>query len=157
MKKQISNPFILALKAHNLTVEIHRHSAYQIVLSNDIPFTSTIGGKRYEGIHGFLIKPQVPHFCVAEKGSLNVLNIEPYSYLGWSLSIRFHTADDPVIFYTADQINDFFRKGSDTFDIVAISNAWRDNLIFSCSSDVNFFTGLLFCSAASCNAASFET
>ncbi|WP_221408721.1 hypothetical protein [Chryseolinea serpens] len=45
MKKQISNPFILALTAHNLTVEIHKHSAYQVVLSNDAPFTSTIHGK----------------------------------------------------------------------------------------------------------------
>lgn len=32
------NPFILALQARNLTMEIHHHSAYQIVLSNDTPF-----------------------------------------------------------------------------------------------------------------------
>jgi hypothetical protein len=38
------NPFILALQARNLTVEIHHHSAYQIVLSNDTPFHSTING-----------------------------------------------------------------------------------------------------------------
>ena len=54
MNKQIGNPFILALKAHNLTVEIHHHSAYQIVLSNDTPFTSTINGQLCERIHGFL-------------------------------------------------------------------------------------------------------
>jgi len=83
--KQINNPFILALKAYNLTVEIHHHSAYQIVLSNDTPFTSTISGNLCERNHGFLLKPQVPHFCVAEKGSLNVLNIEPYSNIGLEL------------------------------------------------------------------------
>jgi hypothetical protein len=65
MKKQDNNPFVLALKARNLTVEIHHHSAYQIVLSNDTPFNSTINGILYERIHGFLIKPHVPHYCVA--------------------------------------------------------------------------------------------
>jgi len=34
MNKPINNPFILGLQARNLTVEIHHHSAYQIVLSN---------------------------------------------------------------------------------------------------------------------------
>jgi len=86
MKKQAINPFILALKARNLTVEIHHHSAYQIVLSNDSPFNSTINGTLYERIHGFLIKPQVSHFCVAENGTLNVLNIEPYSTVGLELA-----------------------------------------------------------------------
>ena len=51
MKKQINNPFILALKAHNLTVEIHHHSAYQILLSNDTCFMSTIIGQLCEFIH----------------------------------------------------------------------------------------------------------
>lgn len=128
MKKQISNPFILALKAYNLTVEIHHHSAYQIVLSNELPFTSTIGGKRYERIHGFLIKPQVPHFCVAENGSLYVLNIEPYSHVGWALSRHFHKVDDPVIFYTPAQLNDFFQTGDNTFDIYIIIDALLSKL-----------------------------
>src|SRR3954469_20836429 len=86
---QISNPFILAITARNLTVEIHRHSAYQIVLSNDAPFTSSINGKERKDIVGFLIKPQVTHLCVAEKGTLSVLNIEPYSTVGLELSSRF--------------------------------------------------------------------
>lgn len=38
MNKQTVSPFILALKAYNLTVKIHHHSAYQIVLSNDIAY-----------------------------------------------------------------------------------------------------------------------
>ncbi|WP_207303721.1 hypothetical protein [Olivibacter jilunii] len=48
MKRQNHNPFLLALKARNLSVEIHHHAAYQIVLSDDTPFNSTIGGIHYE-------------------------------------------------------------------------------------------------------------
>ena len=128
MKKQITNPFILALKAYNLTVEIHHHSAYQIVLSNDTPFTSTINGQLCERIHGFLIKPQVPHFCVAEKGSLNVLNIEPYSYIGLELSRRFETDKDFVAFDSPTETNTFFQTGKDTFDIYTIIDGMLSKL-----------------------------
>ncbi|MCF6401440.1 AraC family transcriptional regulator [Chitinophaga filiformis] len=123
MKKQINNPFILALKAHNLTVEIHHHSAYQIVLSNDTPFTSTINGQLFERIHGFLIKPQVPHFCIAEKGSLNVLNIEPYSNVGLELLNRFGPNQDHIVFHSPTEANMFFQTGKDTFDIYTIIDA----------------------------------
>lgn len=128
MKKQINNPFILALKAYNLTVEIHHHSAYQIVLSNDAPFTSTIGGHLYERIHGFLIKPQVPHFCVAEGGSLNVLNIEPYSNVGLELSGRFDTQQDCIVFYSSTETNTFFETGKDSLDIYTILDALLSKL-----------------------------
>lgn len=103
------NPFILALQARNLTVEIHRHSAYQIVLSNDTPFTSTINGTLHERIHGFLIKPHVNHHCVAEKGTLNVLNIEPYSSIGLELAGRFQENEDCIVFYSPTETNDFFQ------------------------------------------------
>jgi AraC-like DNA-binding protein len=128
MKNQINNPFILALKAYNLTVEIHHHSAYQIVLSNDTPFTSTIKGQLCERIHGFLIKPQVPHFCVAEKGSLNVLNIEPYSAIGLELSGMFETNQDYIVFDSPTETNTFFQTGKDTFDIYTIINALLSKL-----------------------------
>lgn len=128
MKKQITNPFILALKAYNLTVEIHHHSAYQIVLSNDTPFTSTIKGQLYERIHGFLLKPQVPHFCVAEKGSLNVLNIEPYSDVGLELSNRFGQNEDHLVFHSPTETNMFFQTGKDTFDIYTIIDALLSTL-----------------------------
>lgn len=128
MTKQINNPFILALKAYNLTVEIHHHSAYQIVLSNDTPFTSTINGQLCERIHGFLLKPQVPHFCVAEKGTINVLNIEPYSNIGLELSRRFNTNQDYVIFNSPSETSTFFQTGKDTFDIYAIINALLSKL-----------------------------
>ncbi|QCR21635.1 AraC family transcriptional regulator [Pontibacter sp. SGAir0037] len=123
MKKQINNPFILALKAHNLTVEIHHHSAYQIVLSNDNPFTSTINGQLCEHIHGFLIKPHVPHYCVAEKGTLNVLNIEPYSTVGLELSGRFNANQDYIVFDSLSETSAFFGTGEDTFDIYTIIHA----------------------------------
>jgi AraC-like DNA-binding protein len=121
--KQIHNPFILALKAYNLTVEIHHHSAYQVVLSNDTPFTSTIKGNLCERIHGFLLKPQVPHFCVAEKGSLNILNIEPYSNIGLELSGMFDKDQDYIVFNSPSETSTFFQTGKDTFDIYTIINA----------------------------------
>ncbi|WP_285008185.1 helix-turn-helix domain-containing protein [Pedobacter faecalis] len=102
------NPFILALQASNLTVEIHHHAAYQIVLSTDTPFNSTINGTLNEGIYGFLIKPHVRHLCVAEKGTLSVLNIEPYSNLGLELSARFKENEAFIIFRSAQEIITFF-------------------------------------------------
>lgn len=128
MKKQLNNPFILALKAYNLTVEIHHHSAYQIVLSNDRPFTSTIGGQLHESIHGFLIKPQVPHFCVAEKGSLNVLNIEPYSNVGLELLNRFGPNANHIVFHSPTETNTFFQTGKNTFNIYTIIDALLSTL-----------------------------
>jgi len=128
MKKQENNPFILALRAYNLTVEIHHHSAYQIVLSNDTPFTSTINGQLCERIHGFLIKPQVRHFCVAEKGTLNVLNIEPYSNIGLELASKFQTNQDYIVFNTPTETSALFQTGKDTFDIHIIINALLSKL-----------------------------
>ncbi|MCF0075544.1 helix-turn-helix domain-containing protein [Dyadobacter sp. CY261] len=123
MRKQNSNPFILALKARNLTVEIHHDSAYQIVLSNDTPVNSTISGTLYARIHGFLIKPHVPHFCVAEKGTLNVLNIEPYSNIGLELAGRFKENQDYVVFDSPSETNSFFQTPEDSLDAGKIVDA----------------------------------
>jgi AraC-like DNA-binding protein len=128
MKKETINPFILALRAYNLTVQIHHHSAYQIVLSNDTPFNSTISGELHERIHGFLIKPNVPHFCVAEKGSLNVLNIEPYSNVGLELAGRLETNQDYLVFNSPTETNDFFLTGKDTLDIYTVIDALLSRL-----------------------------
>lgn len=117
------NPFILGLQARNLTVEIHHHSAYQIVLSNDTPFNSTISGKFNEGIHGFLIKPHVTHFCVAEKGTLNVLNIEPYSNIGLELSSRFQKNEEYIVFDSPSQTNAFFQTAKDSLDVHNVIDA----------------------------------
>jgi AraC-like DNA-binding protein len=123
MKNQINNPFILALKARNLTVEIHHHSAYQIVLSNDTPFNSTISGVLHEQIHGFLIKPQVTHFCEAENGTLNILNIEPYSTIGLELRSRFKEDQEYIVFYTPPETNSFFHTPGDSLDIHQLVDA----------------------------------
>ncbi|MCX2682055.1 AraC family transcriptional regulator [Galbibacter sp. EGI 63066] len=128
MKKQHNNPFILALKARNLTVEIHHHSAYQIVLSNDTPFNSTISGTLHERIHGFLIKPHVPHFCVAEKGTLNVLNIEPYSNIGLELASRFKENQDYLVFDSPPETNSFFQTPKDSLDVTKIVDALLSKL-----------------------------
>lgn len=126
MTKQ--NPFILALKAYNLTVEIHHHSAYQIVLSNDTPFTSTISGQLHERIHGFLIKPHVAHFCVAEKGTLSVLNIEPYSNIGLELAGRFKDNQECIAFDSPSAINSFFGMPKDSSDINKIVDSLLSKL-----------------------------
>ena len=128
MTKQTNNPFILALKARNLTVEIHHHSAYQIVLSNDTPFNSTINGILYERIHGFLIKPHVPHCCVAEKGTLNVLNIEPYSNIGLELASRFTEDQKYFVFDSPSETNSFFQTSTDSLDAGKIVDAMLSKL-----------------------------
>lgn len=122
------NPFILGLQARNLTVEIHHHSAYQIVLSNDTPFNSTISGKLHERIHGFLIKPHVNHFCVAEKGTLNVLNIEPYSNIGLELASRFKENEESIVFDSPVETNVFFQTPKDGLDISKIIDALLSKL-----------------------------
>ncbi|GAA5040907.1 hypothetical protein GCM10011506_42130 [Marivirga lumbricoides] len=123
MIKQLVNPFILALKARNLTVEIHHHSAFQMVLSNDSPFNSTINGQLCEKIHGFIIKPQVKHHCVAEDGTLNVVNIEPYSSVGLELSGRFQPNEDYLVFNSPSETSSFFSLEKETYDIYTIINA----------------------------------
>ncbi|MDJ1482669.1 AraC family transcriptional regulator [Cytophagaceae bacterium YF14B1] len=123
MKNQLNNPFILALTAHNLTVEIHKHSAYQIVLTNDTPFTSTINGQLCKNIYGFLIKPQVTHLCVAEKGTLNVFNIEPYSTIGLELANRFAADQDYIVFHSENEMEAFFQTGTNRFDIDTLITA----------------------------------
>lgn len=122
------NPFILALQARNLTVEIHHHSAYQIVLSNDTPFTSTISGIPHERIHGFLIKPHVPHFCIAEKGTLNVLNIEPYSSIGLELSRKLKEGQQYIVFDSPFETNTFFQTPKDSLDVNKVVDALLSKL-----------------------------
>ncbi|WP_345949273.1 hypothetical protein ABDD95_20720 [Mucilaginibacter sp. PAMB04274] len=125
---RISYVFILAPKARSLTVEIHHHSAYQIVLSNDTPFNSTISGQLYEHINGFLIKPHVPHFCVAEKETLNVLNIEPYSNIGLELASRFKEIQNYIVFESPSETNLFFQTPKDSLDVTKVVDALLSKL-----------------------------
>lgn len=122
------NQFILGLQARNLTVEIHHHSAYQIVLSNDSSFNSTINGTLYKGIYGFLIKPHVKHFCVAENGTLNVLNIEPYSTVGLELSGSFKNGEDCIVLHSPSDINALFNIPENSLEINSIIEAMLSKL-----------------------------
>ncbi|SFE84404.1 helix-turn-helix domain-containing protein [Spirosoma endophyticum] len=123
MENSLDNPFILALTARNLTVEIHQHSAYQIVLSNDESFDSTLNGQLHRAIRGFLIKPQVTHLCIAENGTLSVLNIEPYSNVGLALSGRFADDQDCLIFHSKEDVRQFFQLDTSPFTIHTIISA----------------------------------
>ena len=73
------DPALLAFTTHGLDVEVHRHAAYQVVLSAGEPFRSAIGGTSHEGIYGFLIGPQVPHRCTVPAGAFTVVNVDPDS------------------------------------------------------------------------------
>ncbi|WP_205514150.1 helix-turn-helix domain-containing protein [Longitalea arenae] len=128
MIKEINNPFILALQARNLTVDIHHHAAYQIVLSNDAPFNSTISGTLYERIYGFLIKPHIAHFCVAEKGTVNVLNIEPYSAIGLELASKIKKKEEYIVFNSPTEINAFFQLPKDGLDVHSLINTLLSGL-----------------------------
>jgi AraC-like DNA-binding protein len=76
-----------------------------------------------KAIYGFLIKPQVTHLCVAEKGTVSVLNIEPYSNIGLELSSRFDADQNYVVFNSRDEIHSFFDAEAVPFDINQIINA----------------------------------
>jgi AraC-like DNA-binding protein len=119
--------FLLTIKTYNLDVEIHKHSAYQIVLSQDNPFTSTIGGTKEENIFGFLIKPHVSHLCKADKSVLNIINIEPYSTIGFELNQYFANNTDTIIFKTHNDINKQFQIDKTSFDISNIITSLINN------------------------------
>ncbi|PPK86564.1 AraC-like DNA-binding protein [Neolewinella xylanilytica] len=123
MRKRVSNPFMLALKAYNLSVEIHHHAAYQLVFSDDTPFQSTLDGARHERIHGFLIRPQIPHHCQAEKGSLSIFNIEPYSAIGRNLSNRFPAEAQYLVFPQPAELWNFFNLNTTAPGVQAVVDA----------------------------------
>ena len=122
MSKQFNNPFILALKARNLSVEIHHHAAYQLVFSDDLPVESTLDGRRYPSIHGFLIKPQVVHHCFSEQGTVSIFNIEPYSAIGLKLAEYFDKEQRQIIFYRPEELSDLLRIDPRGFDSQSVVN-----------------------------------
>ncbi|MCC6371446.1 MAG: AraC family transcriptional regulator [Bacteroidia bacterium] len=102
------NHLILAFKAYQSDVDIHKHSAYQMVLSTDNPFSTHCNGKTYNKVFGFVIKPQVPHACASPHSNVLVINIEPFSPAGKYLSVKLKEIENPIIFYTKAQINHYF-------------------------------------------------
>lgn len=111
------NPFILTLKTYNLNVEIHKHAAFQIVLSENNPFTSIIDGKECPNIFGFIIKPNVSHLCTANNSTINIINIEPYSSVGLGILSKFPTNGNCITFKSQKEINNYFAIKQATFDI----------------------------------------
>ncbi|BAV05941.1 transcriptional regulator, AraC family [Filimonas lacunae] len=65
----------------------------------------------------------MPHFCVAEKGTLNVLNIEPYSHIGLQLAGQFAENQDYIVFSTPSETNTFFQTANDSLSITNIIQA----------------------------------
>ena len=90
------NPFILAFKVYGLNVQIHKHSAFQIILALNNSLTSVIDNVQYTDIVGFIIRPQVPHACtVLPETIVCIVNIEVYSRAG--LQLRGLFADDQQV------------------------------------------------------------
>ncbi len=66
-------------------VDVHFHSCYQIVVSTQSTFDSEIGGKKYKGLHGFIIDKYTRHSCSAPQGTFLVYYVESKSFLGRQL------------------------------------------------------------------------
>lgn len=91
-----------------MDVEIHQHSAFQIVIARDAPFRSKIGGQQYDGLAGFVIRPQVPHVCTGVQGRSIILNIEPDSPGGLMLARVFEPGQDRLPFYKPEDVLGLF-------------------------------------------------
>jgi AraC-like DNA-binding protein len=118
---QISNKFILALKAEKSNVDIHKHSAYQVVFTEDNPFLTTIENKKHNEIFGFAIKPQVAHSCECSQSNLIILNIEPYSFLGKFISTKL-VQSNISIFSDKKEFQQFFESNKTEFSLTSLIN-----------------------------------
>jgi AraC-like DNA-binding protein len=103
-----NSPFILPLITYGIDVQIHQHSAYQLVYTMGQPFTSLIGGVEHSNIFGFLIKPQVPHLCTVNGSTLCTVNVEPYSNAGLHLHAFFAQSIDAIVFKQSDEFSNCF-------------------------------------------------
>lgn len=117
------NKLILALKAYKSDVEIHRHSAYQIVLTEDNPFYTNLENKKHQNIYGFVIKPQISHSCECSNSNLIIINVEAYSLLGEFISTKLGNTNSKV-FSDNLELKSFFNVSKNDFSIndLLISN-----------------------------------
>ena len=118
--------FILALRAYQSDVEIHRHSAYQIVFTTDNPFHSTIERKKHQNIYGFVIRPQVAHACECSNSNLTIINIEPYSFIGKIILEKLENNKFKV-FYDNDELTNFFNISEFKFSISNLVKSYQPN------------------------------
>ena len=110
------NPLLLALKAKKSNVEIHKHAAFQIVFTDDYPFSTTLESQEYPDIFGFVIKPQVAHACVCNQGNVVILNIEPYSILGKLIEEQLGDKN-AIVFYTKVEFQHFLGMQEGDFSL----------------------------------------
>ena len=73
----------IVFAARHALVDIHYHQCFQIVISLDAPFDSTIDGKDYPRLNGFLINQGITHSCKAQATEVLVYFIDADSYQGW--------------------------------------------------------------------------
>ncbi|WP_337045218.1 helix-turn-helix domain-containing protein [Emticicia sp. 17c] len=123
-----NSKLLLALKAEKSNVEIHKHSAFQIVFTVDNPFDTTIEKEKHTGIFGFVIKPQVAHSCVCNHSNLIILNIEPYSFLGKLIFTKLGQKN-AKIFYDNNEFQQFFEISQNEFSIYNMVNSNSQNQV----------------------------
>ncbi|MBS1571059.1 MAG: helix-turn-helix transcriptional regulator [Bacteroidetes bacterium] len=105
------NKLTLTLKAYKSNVVIHRHSAFQIVFTEDNLFHSQIENNNHKNIFGFVIKPQVAHACECSNSTLIVMNIEAHSFFGKYLSQKLGNSNSKVFLDNLEFVVFFNFKG----------------------------------------------
>jgi len=75
----------IVFAARHAVVEVHYHQCFQIVISLEDPFDSTIDGTDYSQLTGFLINQGISHSCKAQGTEALVYFVDADSYQGWQL------------------------------------------------------------------------
>lgn len=88
-----------------MNAAIHEHAAYQIVLSHEKAFHSTLNHEDHPNIFGFIVKPHVPHACRENTSVLTIINIEPFSTAGNFISALFKPDKDVIIFKSISDLS----------------------------------------------------
>lgn len=87
-----------------MNAAIHKHSAFQIVLSHGDFFHSTLDNQDNKNIFGFIVKPHIPHSCRENTNVLSIINIEPFSPAGVFIGSLFKTEEKYIPFKSKDDI-----------------------------------------------------
>ncbi|HVM89890.1 MAG TPA: hypothetical protein VMT76_17010 [Puia sp.] len=98
------NPFILAFNARGINATVHKHSAFQIVFSNNNLFKSTLNNEFKENIFGFIVKPNISHFCEVGSNELCIINIEPYSPAGFFVNSLLDDYENYILFESKKEL-----------------------------------------------------
>ena len=124
----------IVFAARHAVVEVHYHQCFQIVISLEDPFDSTIDGTDYSQLTGFLINQGISHSCKAQGTEALVYFIDADSYQGW----QFREMLDGDAFVrieqllTAEELNEAageYRRTKDTADLRATALTLLDKLL----------------------------